>query len=54
MKPVLIQNIVRRRRKEVMQNDPAGQDIENTANKIVNSILVVLAVLIVGSIAFVN
>ena len=54
MKPVLIQNIVRRGRKEVIDNEPVGRDIERAADTIVNIIIVALAALIVGSIAFVN
>lgn len=54
MKSVLIQSIIRRRRREVMENDPAGRDIERAANAVVGIIFVTLVVLIVGSVAFAN
>lgn len=51
MKPVLIQNMVRRRRKEVIKSEPVGQEIEQAANTVVRILFVILAVLIIGSIA---
>lgn len=51
MKPVLIQNIIRNRRKQVLRSDPVGQEIERTADRIVGAIFLALIVIIVGSIA---
>jgi hypothetical protein len=50
MKPVLIQNLVKKRRKEVMKDEPLGRDIENAANTMVSIIFVILAILVIGSI----
>ena len=54
MKSVLIQSIIRRRRREVIKNDPEGRDIEHAANMTVGIIFVILVFLIVGSVAFAN
>lgn len=54
MKSVLIQSIIRRRRREVMKNDPEGRDIEHAANMTVGLIFTTLLVLIIGSVAFAN
>lgn len=51
MKPVLIQTIIKNRRKQVLTSDPVGQKIEKTADQIVSFVLVALFVIVVGSIA---
>lgn len=52
MKHILIQNAIRRRRQEVRRTEPTGREIEDTATKITSVFFGVLAVLIIGSIAF--
>ena len=51
MKPVLIQTIMRSRRKKSTQVEPATQQVEPAASNVMNVLLVVLAVIVIGSIA---
>ena len=54
MKSVLIQSIIRRRKKEVLDSEPEGRDIERAADVIVGIIFVLLILVIVGSVAYAN
>ena len=51
MRPVLIQTIMRRRRKKTADTQPATQQVEPAASNVMNVLLVVLAVIVIGSIA---
>ena len=51
MKPVLIQNIMKKRRREQVLPDPVMEDIHKESDRLFAFILAVLAVIVVGSIA---
>ena len=51
MKPVLIQNLMKRTQKKSIDIDPSKEQIEKTANSIFNWALVVLTIIVVVSIA---
>lgn len=51
MRPVLIQTIMRRRRKKTVEIKPATQQVEPAASNVMNVLLVILTVIVIGSIA---
>lgn len=51
MKPVIIQNLAKKNKKESLKTDPSKEEIEKTANSFFGWVLLVLAVIVVGSIA---
>ena len=51
MKPVLLQNLMKKHRKETFKIDPTKEEVEKTANSIFGWALLILAVIVVGSIA---
>ena len=51
MKPVLIQNLLKRNRKRSIDTDPSKDEIEKTATSIFNWVVVALAIIIVVSIS---
>ena len=50
MKPVLIQNLMKKRRREQVLPEPAVEDLHKESNRLFAFILGVLAVIVVGSI----
>lgn len=51
MKPVLIQNIMKKRRREQVLPDPEPSDMQRERNRLFVFILTVLAAIVVGTIA---
>ena len=51
MKPVLLQNLIKKNRKETIKVDPKQQEVEKAANTVFGWILAGLVVIVVGSIA---
>ena len=51
MKPVLLQNLMKKNRKESIKNDPSKEEVEKVANKTFGWILVALTVIIILSIS---
>lgn len=51
MKPVLIQNLTKKNKKESIKVDPTKEEVEKTANSFFGWVLAILAVIIVGSIS---
>jgi len=51
MKPVLIQNLLKRNKKRSIDIDPSSDEIKKTANSIFNWALVALVIIVVVSIA---
>lgn len=51
MKPVLIQNLIKRKQKQSFDIDPSTEKIEKTANSIFIWALVALAIIVVVSIS---
>jgi hypothetical protein len=51
MKPVLIQNLLKRNKKRSIDIDPSKDEIEKTATSIFNWALVALAIIVIVSIA---
>ncbi len=50
MKPVLIQNIMKKRRREHVLPDPDVSDMQKERDRLFVFIMIVLAVIVVGSI----
>jgi hypothetical protein len=50
MKPVLIQSIMKRRRRETVRPDPEPSDIQKERDRLFAFIMAVLAVIVLGSI----
>jgi len=50
MKPVLIQSIMKRRRREQVRPDPVAEDLHKESDRLFMFIMAVLAVIVVGSI----
>ncbi len=50
MKPVLIQSIMKRRRREQVRPDPVGEDLRKESDRLFAFIMVVLAAIVLGSI----
>jgi len=50
MKPVLIQSIMKRRRREPVRPNPINDDLHKESDRLFMFIMAVLAVIVVGSI----
>ena len=51
MKPVILQNLIKKNRKETIKVDPTEKEVERAANTVFGWILGGLALIVVGSIA---
>ena len=51
MRQVIIQSMLKHRRKNTTDTQPATQQVEPAASNVMNVLLVVLAVIVIGSIA---
>lgn len=51
MKPVLIQNLMKKNKKEFSKVDPTAEDVEKASSKIFNFVLLVLTLIIIISIS---
>ena len=51
MKPVLIQNLTKKNKKESIKVDPTKEEVEKKANSFFSHVLILLAVIVIGSIA---
>ena len=51
MKPVLVQNLTKRNKKESINIDPSNEEIKKTSDSIFNWALVALAIIVVVSIS---
>ena len=51
MKPVILQNLIKKNRKEIFKVDPTEKEVEKAANAVFGWILAGLVVIVVGSIA---
>ena len=51
MKPVLIQSLIKKRRREQSLPDPEPSDMQKQRDQLFVAILVILALIVVGSIA---
>jgi hypothetical protein len=50
MKPVILQNLTKKNRKEFIKTDPTAQEVEQASSKFFNFVLVALALIVVLSI----
>ena len=50
MKPVLIQNLIKKNKKESTKVDPSDKDLEKAANTVFGLVFTALAVIVLGSI----
>ena len=50
MKPVLIQHMVKKKRRERITPDPVGEDLHKESDRLFAFIMAVLAVIVLGSI----
>ena len=51
MKPVIIQNLAKKNKKESLKTDPSKEEVEKAANGFFGWVLLILAIIVVGSIA---
>lgn len=51
MRQVIVQSMLKRRRKKTAEIEPVTQQVEQAANSVMSILLVVLAVIVIGSIA---
>lgn len=51
MKPVLIQSMMKRRRRQHVQPDPVAEDLHKESDRLFGFIMAVLVLIVIGSIA---
>ena len=51
MKPVLIQNLTKKNKKESIKVDPSKEQVEKAANSFFGWVLALLAIIVIGSIS---